>query len=257
MSGTGWYGCLYPYPTPCISTRSYAVPGHFAAGVPNLPECWGTGGYGCPNLRKGRVRVCQRLYSWYCMDVHVYNYVCVCWWRSRLAKIVPHMMSEKNPPRMKNQQSRWLYPFPWYEQDRTRVPGVPVPVPGYLNKALPGTRVFSRGCIELTKVSVMGLDVVPVPKLSKGRVHTYVVPILPKGRVRAWMFYEACQTGRVWYGYLYPYPYPVPGHFPAGAPNLSSVRYGYGCRTELTKVSGTGPNLPKCRARVWKSYQAQ
>ena len=52
LSGTGmdvvpslpkcrvWYGCLYPhpYPTPCISTRLYPVPGYFAAGVPNLPK---------------------------------------------------------------------------------------------------------------------------------------------------------------------------------------------------------------------------
>ena len=28
-----------------------------------------------------------------------------------------------------HEKSRWLYPFPWYEQDRTRVPKVPVPVP--------------------------------------------------------------------------------------------------------------------------------
>ena len=121
-------------------------------------------------------------------------------------------------------------------------------------------------------------------------------------------------------------PHPVPGYFAAGVPNLQkcwvqvwtsyrtypSVRYGYGCRTKLTKGSGTGmdvvpslqkgsgmvrllvlvpvpdlgyfnravpgtrvfssgssklttlsgtgmdvvPNLPKCRVRVWNSYQA-
>ena len=39
-----------------------------------------------------------------------------------------------------------------------------------------------------------------------------VVPNLPKGRVRVWMRYQAYQR----------------------------VGYGYGCRTKLTKVSGTG-----------------
>ena len=39
-----------------------------------------------------------------------------------------------------------------------------------------------------------------------------VVPNLPKGRVRAWIRYQANQR----------------------------VGYGYGCRTKLTKVSGTG-----------------
>ena len=46
------YGCLYPYPyvTPCISTRSYPVPGYFAAGVPNSVGY----GYGCrTELTKG------------------------------------------------------------------------------------------------------------------------------------------------------------------------------------------------------------
>ena len=108
----------------------------------------------------------------------------MCWWRSRLARNVLHMMSEKVPP------SRWLYPFLWYEEDRTRVPGVPVTVP----------RVFQQD-------------------------RTRYQSILPR-------LYQTCQ----------------------------SIGYGYGCRTELIKVSGTDmdvvTNLPKCRVRVWMSYQA-
>ena len=91
-----------------------------------------------------------------------------------------------------------------------------------------------------------------------------VVLSLPKGRVRVWMFCQAYQRGRAWYGCLYPYPYPssgistvsypVPGYFPAGIPNLpkcwvriwmpyqtyQSVGYGYGSHTKLIKESGTG-----------------
>ena len=37
---------------------------------------------------------------------------------------------------------------------------VPVPDPGYFNKAVLGTRVFSRGRTELTKVSGTGVEVV-------------------------------------------------------------------------------------------------
>ena len=45
---------------------------------------------------------------------------------------------------------------------------VPVPDPGYFNKAVPGTRVFYRGCTELTKV--LGTSVEVVPSLPKCRV---------------------------------------------------------------------------------------
>ena len=100
------------------------------------------------------------------LDVHVY----VCWWRSRLAKKVPHMMSDK--------VSRCMKSPPGY----TRSPG--------MNKTVP--RVFQQGCnryqgtlprtyrtyqsggygygsrTELTKVSGMGMHV--VPNLPKGRV---------------------------------------------------------------------------------------
>ena len=40
---------------------------------------------------------------------------------------------------------------------------VPVPVPDlmYFNRAVPGTRVFSSGSTEHTKVSGTGMDVVP------------------------------------------------------------------------------------------------
>ena len=57
--GYGGYGCLYPYPypIPCISIKLYPVPGYFAAAVPNLPKCWGTGMDVVPNLPKCRVRV--------------------------------------------------------------------------------------------------------------------------------------------------------------------------------------------------------
>ena len=48
--------------------------------------------------------------------------------------------------------------------------GVPVPVPDrlYFNKVVPGTRVFSRGRIELTKVPDTGVEV--LPSLPKCRV---------------------------------------------------------------------------------------
>ena len=204
------------------------------------------------------------------MDVHVYNYVRVCWC-SRPTKIVPHMMSQKNPSRMKNQQSRWLYPFPWYEQDRTRVSGVPVPVPWVFKQGrtrysgiLP--RVYRTyqsvgygfGCRTSTEVIKRSGTYICRSNLAKGSgTGIDVLPSLPNGSdmVRLLVPVSVPDPG------ILPGPYPVPGHFPAGAPNLSSVEYGYGCRTELTKVSGTGmyvvPNLPKCRARVWKSYQAQ
>ena len=129
------------------------------------------------------------------------------------------------------------------------------------------------------------------------------VPNLSKGRTRVWMLYQAYQrvrygyrcrtkltkrssTGidvlpslpkiRVWYGCLYLYPYPTPGnstrpypvqeYLPAGVAILPKCRErmgksyrayqavgnGYGCRAELTKVSGTVmdvvPSLPKSRA---------
>ena len=47
---------------------------------------------------------------------------------------------------------------------------VPVPVLdlGYFKRAVPGTRVFSSGSTELTKVSGTGMDV--VPNLPKCRV---------------------------------------------------------------------------------------
>ena len=99
-----------------------------------------------------------------------------------------------------------------------------------------------------------------------------VVPNLSKCRVRAWMLYQAytkesgtdgmraCthtrtrtlvfQQGRTRYQ----------GILPLADQTYQSIGYGYGCRTELTKVWGTGmdvvPNLPKCGVRVWKLYQA-
>ena len=45
---------------------------------------------------------------------------------------------------------------------------VPLPDPGYLNKAVPGTRVFSRGRADFTKVSGTGSEV--VSSLPKSRV---------------------------------------------------------------------------------------
>ena len=96
---------------------------------------------------------------------------------------------------------------------------VPVPVPdlGYFNRAVPGTRVFSRGSIELTKVSGTDMN---------------VEPNLPKCRVRVRKSYQAYQS--------------------VG----QSVGYGYGCRSELTKVlgmrMGVVPSLTTCRVRVYK-----
>ena len=45
---------------------------------------------------------------------------------------------------------------------------VPVPDPGYFNKAVPVTRIFFRGRTEPTKVSGTGVEV--VPSLPKYRV---------------------------------------------------------------------------------------
>ena len=58
---------------------------------------------------------------------------------------------------------------------------IPVPVPDlmYFNGAVPGTRVFSSGSTELTKVSGTGMD---------------VVPNLPKGQVRERKSYQAYQS---------------------------------------------------------------
>ena len=172
---------------------------------------------------------------------------------------------------------------------------VPLPDPGYFNKAIPIPEYFPRAYptyqsvgygweirSKLTKESGTGMD---------------AAPNLPKGRLRVWMLYLAyqgvgygytCRTkltkrsgtvmdvlsslpkGRVWYGCLNPYPYPTPGiltrpypvprYSPAGYRTYSSVGYGWGNRTNFTKVSGTGtdavPNLPKGRVRLWMFYQA-
>ena len=58
---------------------------------------------------------------------------------------------------------------------------VPVPVPDLrcFNREVPGTRVFSSGSTELTKVSGTGMD---------------VVPNSPKCRVRVWSSYQAYQS---------------------------------------------------------------
>ena len=88
-----------------------------------------------------------------------------------------------------------------------------------------------------------------------------VVPNLPKCRIRVWMLYQAYQNvrygtaactrtrplviqqGRTQYQGILPRAYRI----------YQSVGYGYGCRTELTKGSGTGtdvvPSLPK--GQVW------
>ena len=112
---------------------------------------------------------------------------------------------------------------------------VPVPDPLYFNKAVPGTRLFCRGCTELTKVSGTGMD---------------VVPNLPKCRVRVWMFYQAYQ--RVGYGtisctYTRTRPrvfqqdrIPYQGNLPLAYRTCQSVGFGFGSRIKLTEVSGTG-----------------
>ena len=82
--------------------------------------------------------------------------------------------------------------------------------------------------------------------------------------------FQACQ--RVGYGYGYfaelikrsgmvrllvPVPVPDLGYFNRAVPGTGIFSSG---STQLTKVSGTGmdvvPNLPECRVRAWKSYQA-
>ena len=162
-----------------------------------------------------------------------------------------------------------LYPYPYL------IWGIltgPYPVPGYFPAGVlnfPECRVrvlmsyrtyqsvgYGYGCrTELTKVSGTVMDIVPTS--------------LPKGRVRVWMFCQAyrklgygtaaCtrtrtrprvfQHGRTRYQTIFQRSYRT----------YQSVGYGYSCRTELTKVSGTGTdvvrNLPKCRVRVWMSYQ--
>ena len=59
-----------------------------------------------------------------------------------------------------------------------------VPDPGYFNKHVPGTRVFSHGRADFTKMLGTGGG---------------VVPSLLKCRVRVWMTYQTYQ--RVGYGY--------------------------------------------------------
>ena len=59
---------------------------------------------------------------------------------------------------------------------------VPVPDLGYFNRAVPGTRIFSSGSTELTKVSGTGID---------------VVPSLPKCRVR--VIQGVCTPCTLWY----------------------------------------------------------
>ena len=57
---------------------------------------------------------------------------------------------------------------------------VPVPNLGYLSRAVPGTRLFSSGSTEVTKISGTGT--------------TDVVPSLPKCRVRVRMPYQTYQS---------------------------------------------------------------
>ena len=100
--------------------------------------------------------------------------------------------------------------------------GYPYPYPGCFNKPVPGTRVFCRVHIELTKGSGTGMD---------------VLPSSPKG------------SGMV--GLLVPVPVPDLGYFNRVVPGTRVFSSG---STELTKVSGTGiegvPNLPKCQVRA-------
>ena len=123
---------------------------------------------------------------------------------------------------------------------------------------------YGCGCrTELTKVSGTGMD---------------VVPNLPKCGVRVWMSYRTYQRVGEGYGCFIKLTKGVgygtaactrtrtrPHVFQQGRTRYQgilqreyrtyqSVGYGYGCRTELTKGSGTGmeivPSLPKCRVRV-------
>ena len=146
--------------------------------------------------------------------------VCVCWWRSRLAKNVPHMMSEKVLPCMKS--STGCTPSPGKNKTVPGYQGYLYPYLGYFNKAVLGTRVFCRGRTELTTVSNTGMD---------------VVLNLPKCQLQVWIPYRTCQRvgygyrcrteltkgsgtgmdflpslpkGRIRYRCLYPYPYPYP-----------------------------------------------
>ena len=105
-----------------------------------------------------------------------------------------------------------------------------------------------------------------------------VVPCLPEGQVRVWMFYQAYQEvgygtadcirtrtrprvikqGRTRYQGTFPWAIPNSPKCRVQVGKLyqayQSVEYGYGCRTELTKGSGTGmddiPSLPRGRVRV-------
>ena len=134
---------------------------------------------------------------------------------------------------------------------------VPISVsdPLYFKNAVLGTRVFSRGRTELTKVSGTGTD---------------VVPNLSKCRVRVWISYRTYQRVR--------YRYRCCTKLTRGSgtgmdvlPSLSKesgmvrllvpvlvpdFRY-FNRAVPRTRVFPAGVlNLPKCRVRVWKSYQA-
>ena len=158
-----------------LSTSNVAVVQHHAG--PALPLI-------VYNIQRTRVYTARdRGYVNSCtavLDVHVY----ACVGGTRAFKKCPAHDVRESPAF--HEKSRWLYSFPWFEQNPNRVLVVPVPVP------IP--RVFQQG-------------------------RTRYQGILP----------------RAWYR------------------TYESVGYGYGCRTELTKVSGTGmdvvPNLPK--GRVW------
>ena len=166
--------------------------------------------FNAPGYTRRVTERCQQLYS--CIGC---TCVCVYWGPLRLAKKVPHMMPEKVPPCMKSPAGYTRSP----DMNKT-VPGYqryPYPYSLYFNKAVSGTRVFCRERTELTKLSGMGLD---------------VVPNLPKCRVRVWMSYKTYQRvgygystkltkgsstgmdallslpkGWVWHGCLYPYSY--------------------------------------------------
>ena len=102
-------------------------------------------------------------------------------------------------------------------------------------------------CTKLVKGSGTGID---------------VIPSLSKDRVRVWMVYQAYQ--RVEYGTAACIRTRTrPQVFEQGRTRYQTyqnVGYGWGSRTKLTKVSGTGmdavSNLPKGRVRVWMLHQA-
>ena len=133
--------------------------------------------------------------------------------------------------------------------------GHPYPYPGYFNKAAPGTRVLCRGRTKLTKVLGTGMDAYRTyqsvrygygcrTKLTKGSGTG--MDVLPSLQERSGMV-----------RLLVLVPVPALGYFNRAVPGTRVFSSG---SSKLTTLSGTGmdvvPNLPKCRVRVWMSYQA-